>query len=329
MSSPQAMSNTDQRAFSYLVGVGVAHSIAPPMHDFIANSLGYSWTFIAKECPSVEDAMKLFREPTFAGGVVTMPYKVSIMGHLDGLDEHATLLKACNNVYRAANGSLRGTNTDWRGIKGCLASATSSGTCAEGRGKPAVLIGAGGAARAALYVLHRELACRPIYVVNRDRGEVEAILEDAKVYGGKDEIEIIHLESVELAIKVDRVYGRPYYIVGTVPDFEPQTPSEIEARSILDYFFQRAPKSKCGQEKGVLLDMCFKPLRTRTIKLAENYGWTVVQGTNIIGHQIEEQYRLWCERDRDDDSSPVTDKIKKGAWEVLNRAAAESKLINF
>lgn len=328
--STQHPKGNDQRAFSYLAGVGVSHSIAPPMHNYVAKSLGYDWNFLAQECPTVEDAVSLFRAPTFAGGVVTMPYKVAIMKHLDGLDKHATLLKACNNVYRAADGSLRGTNTDWRGIKGCLKSATKSGTCDEGRGKPALIIGAGGASRAALYVLLREIACRPIYIVNRDADEVKALLEDAKAYRNADtSIEIIHLDSVDRAREVASVRGVPFYMVGTVPDLPPTTPSEIQARSILEFFFQSAVSDESGEVKGVLLDMCFKPRRTSTIKLAEKYDWTTVEGVGIIGHQIEEQYRLWCAPEMERDTTVVTDDIKKGAWVVLNSAAAESKLINY
>jgi quinate dehydrogenase len=300
--SPQS----DQRAYTYLVGVGVKHSIAPPMHDYIAKSLGYNWKFLAEECPTVEDAMALFRKPSFAGGVVTMPYKTTIMAHLDGLDEHALKLGACNNVYRAADGSLRGTNTDWRGIYGCL-----MGFSDEGKGKPALIIGAGGAARAALYALHDQLNCNPIYVVNRDVGEVQALLKDARVYG--DSLSIVHIESVEQA----RSLSSPYYIVGTVPDFEPQQPAEIEARNIVELFLSSA------SEKGVLLDMCFKPRRTRLLKLAEDVPWPTIEGINIIGHQIEEQYRLWC---GEDDSRRVD---RFGAWAALRKAAEASSAINF
>ncbi|KAJ9650348.1 hypothetical protein H2198_010344 [Neophaeococcomyces mojaviensis] len=299
-------STDDKRKFTYLVGIGVTHSIAPPMHNYIAKSLGYSWQFLAQECGTIEDAMTLFRQPTFAGGVVTMPYKSTIMRHLDGLDEHATKIGACNNVYRAPDGSLRGTNTDWLGIKGCLLDVTS-----EGRGKPALIIGAGGASRAALYALIDQLCCNPVYIVNRDVDEVAALVKDAKVYGERPKI--AYITSREQAEKSDE----PFYIVGTVPDFEPSTPAEVEVRNIVEYFLSASNK------KGVLLDMCFKPRRTRLLKAGERHGWTTVEGTGIIGHQIEEQYRLWC----DGDASRAID--KKGAWAVLNQAAASSPAINF
>ncbi|PLB47437.1 3-dehydroshikimate dehydratase [Aspergillus steynii IBT 23096] len=254
------MTTTDQRAFAYLVGIGVTHSIAPPMHEFIAQSLGHNWRFIAKECATIEDAMKLFRQPTFAGGVVTMPYKTSIMNHLDGVDEQCLKIGACNNVYRAMDGSLRGANTDWRGIEACLTLSSEEGT-----GKPAMIIGAGGASRAAVYALYDQLGCNPIYVVNREEEEVATLLRDTELYGA--DLHIIHLQSVQ---QTKALGAKPFYIVGTVPDFEPQSSTEIEARNILTEILSAAT------ERGVLLDMCFKPRRTRTLKLGEKYGWKTI-----------------------------------------------------
>ena len=300
-------SETDPRAYAYLVGVGVTHSIAPPMHNYIAKALGHDWEFLAKECPTVEDAVQLFRRPDFAGGVVTMPYKRTIMDHLDGLDEYAIRLGACNNVYRTSDGKLRGTNTDWRGIKGCLLGASEAG-----RGKPAVLIGAGGAARAAIFTLHDQLECRQIYLVNRDRDEVKVLLDEAKqVYG--DGLEIIYVDRVE---QVEGL-ASPYYIVGTVPDAEPSTLDEVEVHQIIKSFLSTP------YEKGVLLDMCFKPRKTRILQAGKAEGWKTVEGTEIIGHQIHEQYRLWC-GDEESSQIPVSE-----AWVVLRKAADESPAINF
>ncbi|KAE8158674.1 xylose isomerase-like protein [Aspergillus tamarii] len=263
-------SETDPRAYAYLVGVGVTHSIAPPMHNYIAKALGHDWEFLAKECPTVEDAVQLFRRPDFAGGVVTMPYKRTIMDHLDGLDEYAIRLGACNNVYRTSDGKLRGTNTDWRGIKGCLLGASEAG-----RGKPAVLIGAGGAARAAIFTLHDQLECRQIYLVNRDRDEVKVLLDEAKqVYG--DGLEIIYVDRVE---QVEGL-ASPYYIVGTVPDAEPSTPDEVEVHQIIKSFLSTP------HEKGVLLDMCFKPRKTRILQAGKAEGWKTAARAGFKGVEI-------------------------------------------
>ncbi|EXJ86763.1 shikimate dehydrogenase [Capronia epimyces CBS 606.96] len=306
--------------YTYLAGINVTHSIAPAMHNFIAASLGLPWTFSAVECPTVEDMMKLFRAPTFAGGVVTMPYKKAVMAHLDELDELATTLGACNNVYLNSEGKLCGTNTDWRGVEGCLRNATANANAnaVVTPKKPALIIGAGGASRAAVYALFARLECNVIYIINRDDQEVADLAADAKAYTTKtdfkQELRLVHVKSVEQAQTLEP----PYYVVGTVPDFPPTTPKEIEARRILEVFLQQPQ-----QPKGVLLDMCFKPRNTSTLKLGAKYGWTTVDGTKIIGHQIQEQYRLWAGEDA------VAKLDVAGAWEVLEKAASESKGINF
>ncbi|KAK5293095.1 3-dehydroshikimate dehydratase [Cryomyces antarcticus] len=303
---------SSHRRYLYLAGIGVTHSIGYAMHNHIIQSLGLPFEFKNVECPSIEDLMALFRAPSFAGGVVTMPYKQAVMRHLDGLDDLALTLGACNNVYLTADGKLRGTNTDWRGIKGCLLNASP-----EGRGKPAVIIGAGGASRAAVYALSTELGCKTIYMINRDEAEVAALLADAQAYAdnGQPGPHLIHIKSVAQTSGLPK----PYYIVGTVPDFEPSTPQELEARAILESLLS----TRDGEEKGVLLDMCFKPRNTRILKLGKRHGWRTVEGTGVIGHQVEEQWRLWAGQEASG-NVPVEE-----AWEVLRKKAEESTAINF
>lgn len=207
---------------TFIVGINVLHTIAPPMHDHVAQKfLHLPWTFTPQESPTVDTAITLFRQPDFAGGVVTMPYKKSIMPELDELDDLCKTIGACNRVYLSndSNGKriIRGTNTDWRGVRGCLSSANTTST---GVGKPALVIGAGGASRAALYALSVELKCSPIYVINRDDGEVRDLLCDVQGMHSpttRSTQELIHVKSTEQAPSL----ASPYYIVGTVPDFEP------------------------------------------------------------------------------------------------------------
>ncbi|KAJ5974544.1 hypothetical protein N7481_011754 [Penicillium waksmanii] len=297
----------------HLVGIGVTHSIAPNMHNYIAKSLGLPWTFYATECATTEELLNLARNPKTTGLVVTMPYKGSIMEHLDERDELASIIGACNNVYYKTDGSrqIYGTNTDWRGIKGCLLEKGEEKT----RPSPtspasALIIGAGGASRAAVYALSEHLYCPTIYVLNRDNEEVVNLIRDSKKLPNPPSI--VHVKTIAQAEKLPS----PYYIVGTVPDLEPKTETEIEVASIMKHFLSR-PK------KGVLLDMCFKPRRTRMIKLAEQLEYPSVEGTHVIGYQIEEQWRLWA-------GEEACQKLdREGAWEVLLKAAEESKGINF
>jgi quinate dehydrogenase len=302
---------------TYIVGINVLHTIAPPMHDHVAQKfLHLPWTFTPQECPTVDTAMTLFRQPEFAGGIVTMPYKKSIMPRLDRLDDLCKIIGACNCVYldndETGKKILRGTNTDWRGIKGCLSSADPAST---GSGKPALIIGAGGASRAAVYALFVDLNCSPIYVINRDDGEVTDLLSDVRNMTSptaQRSPDIIHIKSREQAMRL----ASPYYIVGTIPDFEPTTSDEIKAREILTAFLEKA------EAKGVFLDMCYKPRVTRQIKLATSTGWLTVEGTGIIGHQIHEQYRLWAGAD-------LSEVEQESARKVLREKAESSPGINF
>lgn len=104
--------STSDKKYLYLAGIHVTHSVGLPMHNHIASSLSLPWTFINQECPTINDVVTLFRKPTFAGGVVTMPYKQAIIPFLDELDPLVTGIGACNNVYLTAEGKLKGTNTD-------------------------------------------------------------------------------------------------------------------------------------------------------------------------------------------------------------------------
>jgi quinate dehydrogenase len=301
--------NTEAKTL-HLVGIGVKHSIAPPMHNMIAESLGLPWTFYSTECGNVEDVATLARKPSTAGLVVTMPYKNTIMPLLDELDDLATTIGACNNTY-IRDGKIVGTNTDWRGIKGCLLEkGEESSRPVPSRTASALIVGAGGASRAAVYALSSHLSCTTIYVLNRDDIEVETLVADTQKITPTPKI--IHLKSLEEASSLDT----PYYIVGTVPDFEPQTVAEKDVAAILKHFLSR-------DTKGVLLDMCFKPRRTRMIKLAEELGWPTVEGTHVIGYQIQEQWRLWAGDER------VSCLDVNAAWKTLLDAAEESKAINF
>lgn len=294
----------------HLVGIGVKHSIAPPMHNMIAKSLGLPWTFYSTECDTVEEVAALARKPSTAGLVVTMPYKNTVMPFLDELDDLATTIGACNNTYRR-DGKIVGTNTDWRGIKGCLLEkGEESSRPTPSRTASALVVGAGGASRAAVYALSSHLSCPTIYVLNRDVAEVEGLVTDTQKMTVTPRI--IHVKSLEEASTLEA----PYYIVGTVPDFEPQTKAEKDVAAILEYFLS-------SDNRGVVLDMCFKPRRTRMIKLAEKLGWPAVEGTHVIGYQIQEQWRLWA---RDELVSRLDE---KAAWETLLNAAEESTAINF
>jgi len=145
----------------------------------------------------------------------------------------------------------------------------------KGKGKDALIVGAGGASRAAVHALFAELGCPTIYVINRHRQEVLDLLYDVQgMLRDTAKPKIVHVESAVQA----KSLPPPFHIVGTVPDFEPSTVEEIKARDMLQVFLQ----SPTTERKGVLLDMCFKPRVTRNIKLADMEGRKTVEEITVI-----------------------------------------------
>jgi len=227
--------------------------------------------------------MKLFRAPDFAGGIVTMPHKRTVAPLLDHCDDLVEILGACNFVYLTPNGQLHGTNTDWVGVHDAILAHTSSHVL----GRTAMVYGAGGASRAAVYALWTKLKCSKIYIVNRDDQELADLLDDVHQHAELYHPDILHIQSVAQAKEL----SAPYYIVGTVPDFEAVTTKEVEARDILTEFLGRE-----GAEKGLILDMCYHPPMTRNLKLGEKFGWKIIQGFTVMAHQFPLQWKLWTNK---------------------------------
>ena len=290
--------------FYYLAGQGVGHSLSPSVHQRVADELGLPWAFKLLDSDSVEDVITTFRQDDFAGGVVTMPYKKTIRPYLDQIDDKVKIMGSCNNVYIGKDGKLVGSNTDWIGILCCLKSMTD-----DGIGKPALIVGAGGASTAAVYALFLHLDCKTIYIINRDDHEVADLMSDAQTYG-EVRPEFIHIKTIAAAEKLDP----PTYIVSAIPDFEPRTESEIEVSKILRYFL--------ASRKGAILDMCYNPRRTRVLKAAREHGWQTVEGINVIGYQLDQQYKLWVGEEK---AKLIP---HEEAWQTLNQAADASPYIN-
>jgi quinate dehydrogenase len=157
------------------------------------------------------------------------------------VDELARTLAACNTVCVGADGKLRGTNVDWCGISGSLLE-DSIGLDLPST-KAALVIGAGGAARAAVYTLSSQMHCHEIYVLNRDTQEVLHLKRDIQErYASRPSIS--HVQSAQQA----QALPTPTYIVGTVLDFEPITLEEKSLKVLLVTFLERT-------DKGIMLDL--------------------------------------------------------------------------
>ena len=128
-----------------------------------------NWRYVQFEFveDKLADAVQAMRVLGFRGGNCTIPYKVAIISHLDGLGESAALMEAVNCVV-LRDGQLIGENTDGKGF------LQSFRDVAEPAGKRVTLLGAGGAARAIAVELALAGAAS-LTIVNRDTQRGEAL----------------------------------------------------------------------------------------------------------------------------------------------------------
>ena len=158
-----------------VIGWPVAHSKSPLIHRFWLGRLGIDGDYgrFPVHPDSLGTAVAALSALGLRGINVTIPHKVAVMAHLDTIEDSALRAGACNTVLVGDDGRLHGHNTDISGFAEPLAGRSLAG-------RPAVVIGAGGAARAVLLAL-AEIGCAPIELRNRTPGKAQALAEELGV----------------------------------------------------------------------------------------------------------------------------------------------------
>lgn len=298
---------------AYLYGHPLLNSLSPPLHQTIYGRLGLNWQQIplssvrgtsetypppyTRSPPIAEFLTSVRANPKFVGSSVTMPHKVAIMSHLDDLTEHARQAGACNTIFLRKNPTsstreLVGTNTDCDGIREAL--VRNSPDPSRFRGRPALIIGGGGTARTAIYVMRRWLGSSRVYIANRDADEVATIMDEDRRRNPdpKAQAPLQHVADPEEAARLEP----PAAIVSSIPNYPPSTAEEMRARAVVQAFLGTA--ADAPKQQGVLLEMCYHPVPwTDIAQLASTGGWKVILGSEALIWQGLEQARLWTGRD--------------------------------
>lgn len=153
-----------------LIGNPVDHSLSPFMHNAAFRALGIDAVYELwhTEADDVPTAVARVREPGILGANVTVPHKQAVMPLVDELTETARRIGAVNTLVSNGN-SLLGDNTDAFGFRRAIEERYGSLT-----GERAVILGAGGAARAVIVAL-QEMGLRSLTIANRTRARAEAL----------------------------------------------------------------------------------------------------------------------------------------------------------
>ncbi|OGL79263.1 shikimate dehydrogenase [Candidatus Uhrbacteria bacterium RIFCSPHIGHO2_12_FULL_54_23] len=159
-----------------IIGDPVDHSLSPLLHNAAFEALGLDYVFLAFPVQDVEAAVRGVRALGLRGVNVTVPHKQTVIPFLDEVEEEARTIGAVNTIVNEG-GKLKGYNTDAPGFMTALTKKAG-----EVRGKRVIVLGAGGAARAAVYGLVR--AGAQVVVFNRTREHAELLIKEL---GGKAE----------------------------------------------------------------------------------------------------------------------------------------------
>lgn len=160
-----------------LIGWPVGHSGSPRMHNAAFAAAGMDWVYLPLPVPvdpecRIGEAVRGLGALGFRGANVTIPHKQGVMPHLADISSVARAAGAVNTLTVDEDGRLEGDNTDVWGFYSVLEEAGW-----QARGGSALVLGAGGSARAVLTGL-LEAGCRDIRIHNRTRVRAENLVRD-------------------------------------------------------------------------------------------------------------------------------------------------------
>lgn len=254
---------TTNRAF--VMGHPIAHSRSPMMHGYWLQRMGIEGSYEKLDIhPDEIDAFFAgYREAGWIGGNVTVPHKLAVIPHLVVVDDDATAMGAVN-IITWRDGKLVGGNTDALGFLGNideLAPGWDQGA------KKAVVMGAGGAARAAIYGLRQRGL--EVAVCNRTLAKADLMVEQfgsgVSAHPREDIASLISDTDVLVNATSLGMVGQP--------------PLEIDLSPL--------------KPTAVVYDVVYVPLKTELLKQAEQRGHRTVDGLGMLLHQGVEGFRRW------------------------------------
>ena len=248
----------------YLFGCPIKSSFSPIIHQtgFDELKLPYKYELFETNDPDVVG--EKIKETDFGGASVTIPLKSSLWNLMDAVSDAARDIGALNTIVKLPNGQFFGENTDWKGISLLLNEKIQVSNRAECK---VILIGAGGAARAALYALKKLGFTNKILIYNPYNLEQATALAQQNVIVVQEEKEL-HEDGIGL-------------IICTVP---------ASSRFTFDETYS---PFRLANRSMVVFDLNYTPFKTELVKQAHRWNCSVIYGIDLLIAQGLEQFQLW------------------------------------
>ncbi|WP_095587814.1 shikimate dehydrogenase [Actibacterium ureilyticum] len=250
-----------------VIGSPVAHSKSPRLHTHWLKTYGLPGHYIPMDVrhDDLKDALRMLPKLGFVGLNVTIPHKETVLGLADLVSDRAALIGAANTLIFRQDGKIHADNTDGYGFLENLKTGAPGWQAKVG---PAVVIGAGGAARAVITALI-EAGVPEIRLTNRTRNRADALRSE---FGPK--------VVVQDWVQAEQMLDGAALLVNTSslgmaggPDFK--------------LSLDQLPSS------AVVTDIVYTPLRTTLLQRAEARGCVTVDGLGMLLHQAVPGFERW------------------------------------
>jgi shikimate dehydrogenase len=262
------------RPFAAIVGWPVEHSRSPALHGFWLKQHGidghYGRLPVEPKRAALEELLAfLKRTPNARGCNLTLPHKIDIMPLLDRIDPLAKHIGAVNTVIKQADGTLEGRNSDGFGFLEALKQGAPGWHAAAG---PAVVLGAGGAARAVVATLVAA-GVPELRLINRTQSSAIDLGVAFTPNDGR-RIAIDRWDERD-----DSLDGATLLVNTTSLGMKGQPPLEIDV--------ERLPAN------AVVDDIVYVPLETPLLAAARARGQRCIDGLDMLLHQGRLGFEAW------------------------------------
>jgi len=269
-----------------VAGDPIAQSLSPAMVNMAFRRENVNAVYVGLHAKDLRDLMNCVRDIPINGLSVTMPYKEQIVDLLDNTDALTTKVGACNTVIRAQDGKLYGYNTDVAGVVLPLEQRIHV------KDAKVLVIGAGGAARAAVFGLKERGA--EVFIINRSAAAGQKLARQAKAkFLNRTAVRKMQFDVIINATPVGMSNGH-----GAAPLHA----NELNTKWVMD--------------------MVYIPAETPLTKMARAKGIQVISGSEMFVQQGARQFEIWTGK-----PAPADDmqKVVQTALQARTEAAAAGK----
>ena len=250
-----------------VIGSPIGHSKSPRLHGYWLQKHGINGHYIPMEvtAANLKTVLRHLPKAGFRGVNITLPHKEAALALADRITDRAALIGAANTLSFTADGAIQADNTDGYGF---IENLHQYAPDWKPSATPALVLGAGGAARAVLSAL-LDAGVPRVTLANRTKGRA---IDLAEAFGAR--VDVIEWNSAPS-------------ILETIGLLVNTTSLGMDGSAPLKFSIENLPST------ALVTDIVYSPLRTDLLKAAEAKGCTTVDGLGMLLHQAVPGFHRW------------------------------------